>query len=173
MPHGVSFVVIGVLVAWSIYRRIRRTVTFQPLRTKRLVFRMVALGAIGILYLVGIALHPAHLLFALLGLVIGGVLAYFAIRTTQFEQRDAVWFYRPNVWIGAVLVVLFLGRIVYRGYEVSKQIHTGLQSQQMSGQPFGSTADPFTTAFLFALIAYYIGYYVFLIRNQHRLQAGD
>ncbi len=170
MPHGISWVVIGVLVVWSIYRRIRRTIGFQPLRTKRFIFRVVLFLVVGVLYLVGTALHPTYVLYALIGLVIGCILTYFAIRTTEFEQRENGWYYRPNIWIGTALIVFFLGRLIYRGFEISKQIQTGTVSQHVGGQPLSYSGDPLTASFLFALIAYYVGYSIFLIRSGRKRQ---
>src|SRR5579875_3033168 len=123
MPHSASIVIIVILIAFSIYRRVRRAVTFQPLTKSRFTVRMVLLCVVGVMYLIGVVLlHPWHLLYVLAGIVIGGILAYFAIRTTVFEKRGEKWFYRPNQWIGIVLIVLFLGRFVYRIFEITNQV---------------------------------------------------
>ncbi len=177
MSQQISIVIIAALVLFSMYRRIRRTVTFQPLRPKRLIVRMVLLAFVGVLYVIGLVQTPTHLLFALLGLVLGGGLVYFAMKTTRFEQRPKGWFYRPNAWIGSLLIVLFIGRMAYRVYEVSKQVQTQIaikSSTQATVQPgMYSTSDPLTAIVLFTLIAYYVRYSIFLLRQQQHLSVDS
>ncbi len=174
MTHGASFVLIAALIGFSLYRRIRRTVAFQPLKTKRLIVRMILLCVVAGMYLLGLLRYPQHLPYALLGLLAGAVLTYFAIRTTEFEQRGERLFYRPNVWIGTFLIVLFVGRLANRIFEIERQVHSRIAAgQQMYGQPYGTGSDPFIAVFWFTLVAYYVGYSIFLIRHQKRLRGSS
>ncbi len=173
MPHAILWVLIGGLVGWSIYRRVRRTITFQPLQVGRFTLRIVLLVLVSILYLASMVLQPTHFIFAGMGILLGIILAYFAIRTTKFERREERWFYRPNRWIGSFLVVLFLGRIVYRVIEGTQIMHAQLaQSSATSGSKFsGMQSDPLTATTLFTLVAFYVAYFTYLLLRKSKLDA--
>lgn len=169
MPHLVSWVVIVALLGWSMYRRVRRSITFQPLRPSRFTVRMVLFTVIGLLYLAGVIVqYPLDGVWAVIGLLLGGILAYFAIRTTEFRPNGGQWLYRPHSWIGVILIVLFIGRIAFRAVEVSSAL-----TNTTAAGPAGMQAyqrDPLTTGVFFILIAYYLGYYTFLIWRYRHLR---
>jgi membrane protein CcdC involved in cytochrome C biogenesis len=171
MNHPASVVVPVLLIAFILYRRIRRTIGYQKLAQGRMTFRMVALAAVGALMLVAGAARPVVYLYDLVGIAAGIVLAYYAIRTTTFERRGDSWYYRPNAWVGAVLLVLFIGRLGYRLYEDYILFKSGSAMYAQGQQPQFTAYyhDPSTTLILFALIAYYVVYYSFVIRNAKHL----
>jgi len=169
VSHSTTYVILGALIVFSIYRRVRRTVSFQPLRKSAFTVRIILFILVGVLYLSGGARHPVLFAFDALGLLIGAIFAYFAIRTTVFEQRGDRWFFRTNRWIGITLVTLFLLRFVYRMVLVYN-----MSSQQIAaGQPVANaqayTVDPLTSVVLFMLVSYYIAYYVSIMRKEKHL----
>lgn len=176
MQHSVTIGIIVILVVLGLYRRTRRTIGFQKFMKGRMLTRMAVLTIVGILFLsMGFA-HPIGYIYDFAGVVLGGIIAYYAIRTTSFEWRQSAWFYRPNPWIGALLLVLFFGRIGYRLFEDYQLYGT---TPTGHGQPANQTQlsayshDPATTIILFTLIAYYVAYYTFLIRRERHLEVEE
>jgi hypothetical protein len=174
MPHGVGIGLIVVLVLFSMYRRIRRTVGFQRFVKRRMVTRMSLFAIIGVIFLVTGFLNPKVYIFDAIGVVIGGIIAYVATRTTSFEWRKDAWYYRPNPWIGVLLVVLFIGRIgyrVYQDYGLFRATASANGQLQQQNQLATYSHDPSTTIILFTLITYYFVYYIFLIGRERHLEA--
>lgn len=173
MQHASTFVIIGLLILFGIYRRTRRTIGFQKFKKGSMITRMILLTIVGILFLAMGYLNPMVYIYDVLGMILGGVIAYYAIRTTSFEWRKDAWFYRPHPWIGILLFVLFIGRIAYRVYQ--DYVLFGATAA-VSGQPKNIeqlatySHDPSTTAIFFTLIIYYIVYYTFLISKEKHLE---
>jgi hypothetical protein len=173
MQHSAPVVVIVLLVLFSIYRRTRRTIGFQKLVTGRMATRMVLLAIAGVIILVTGILTPMVYMFDAIGIVVGGLIAYYAIRTTAFEWRNEAWFYRQNPWISVLLLVLFVGRIVYRVYQdyVLFGATTSVHGKFANHAELATYShDPLTSIILFALVTYYIVYYTFLIRKGQHLE---
>jgi hypothetical protein len=174
MQHTSSVVVIVLLVLFGLYRRTRRTIGFQKFVKRRTITRMALLAVVGVLVLVIGFLHPMVYIFDAIGIVLGGIIAYYAIRTTSFEWRQGAWFYRPNPWIGVLLVVLFIGRIAYRVYQDYAMFGATASANGRSAAQAQWTVyshEPFTAIILFTLITYYVAYYTFLIRRERHLEA--
>jgi hypothetical protein len=92
------------------------------------------------------------------------------MRHTQFESTPEGRFYTPHAYIGLIVTALFLGRLVYR----------------VAGVPIGASGDPqpadplsvyrsspLTFAVLSTLVAYYLTYYVGVLRRTRALAIGD
>jgi len=134
--------------------------------------RMTLLAIVGAVLLVTGFQNPMVYIFDVIGIVFGGIIAYYAIRTTSFEWRKDAWFYRPNPWIGLFLLVLFVGRIVYRVYQDYALFSaTASANGKVVNQAQLATYshDPLTAIILFTLITYYVVYYTFLIRKERHL----
>jgi hypothetical protein len=105
-----------VLIAWRMYKRIRRNIGRQPLRPRRaltsvVIFSMVTTGFV----YVSLYLHQSRLLLGISGgLLLGVVLGWVGLRLTRFETTVAGHFYIPNTPIGVALSLLLVGRLVYR-----------------------------------------------------------
>ena len=176
MPHGAVLVLIGALILFSMYRRVKRTIGYQKLAKGRMITRIVLFAIICVLFLITGYVNPSVYIFDALGILIGGVIAYFAIRSTSFEWRKNAWYYRPNPWIGALLIVLFIGRIGYRLYQdyglISSGASKGASSQLAQQNQLATYShDPSTTIILFTLIGYYLVYYTFVISGERHLEA--
>lgn len=164
--HIGSLVIIALVVLYGLYRRFQRTIGFQPVQPRRMLTRAIILGLVGVLVLAAGALHPILYAYDAIGAALGAILAYYGIRTTSFERRGSKWFYRPHPWIGAILLVLFLGRIFYRFYADYGSLGTNMATT--SNQTASPTAvyahDPLATAVLFTIVVYYAAYTTFVVR---------
>ncbi|MEK0313297.1 hypothetical protein [Cohnella sp. 56] len=164
MNQAAQFAVPILLVAFIMYRRIRRTVGFQLLRPRRLQVRIGIFSVIGIILIAAGFVHPIVLAADAAGLVLGGVLAWFAIRHSIVERRADGLYYRTHIVIESAVIALFIGRIAYRllfaMQSTQDAVNAGGQADTL--QQYGR--DPWTAAIFFILIAYYAGYYIYVLR---------
>lgn len=164
-----SFTIIGIiaLVIFGIYRRIRRNIGWQQLNPRRLMVRTCLFFIIGLAFLAGGISHPISLLSDVVGILVGIILAYYGATLTSFEQRDGRLHYRPNIWIGSTVTLLFLARLFYRFYKMyTVGIVTGLPEEQTIGFTIGQS---WTAGLMLIMFAYYIFYYLILIKKQKQL----
>ncbi|HEX7652831.1 MAG TPA: hypothetical protein VF607_04960 [Verrucomicrobiae bacterium] len=153
--HSPSFpFLLGGLMLWGVYRRIRRQIGRQPVRPVRSGFSVsiftLLIGVLGWLE-VG---HLAGLAALGGGLVAGAGLGFLGWRLTRFETTAAGRFYYPNTYLGVALSVLFAGRMLYRFWHLNQ---AGLATTP------GWWQSPLTL-FIFGLLAgYYIVYHLGII----------
>jgi hypothetical protein len=156
--HFTTVLIIGV-IAWSIYRRVRRNIGRQPLHPRRAIKSIIILCAISAV-IVYTSLQNTNLLLGFSGGLLPGTLLGFAgLRLTRFETTDEGHFYTPNTHIGIVLSILFVGRISY------KFIASGnAATAQNTTMPFQSPL----TLFIFGLtVGYYIVYQTGILIHNH------
>jgi hypothetical protein len=92
--------------------------------------------------------HPNALAGLAAGIAAGAALGVLGLRRTIYEQIGGAYFYTPNAHIGVLVSVLFLGRLLYRGYEF--YVLGAAQPQDFAGSPltllvFGVLAGYYTT----------------------------
>ncbi|HTY86355.1 MAG TPA: hypothetical protein VMB80_02730 [Candidatus Acidoferrum sp.] len=144
----VIFAAVLALVAWRIYKRVRRNIGRQPLRPRRAVTSVVFFSGLSLL-LVLTSLHQPRLLAGILGGLLPGVLlGWVGLRLTRFETSAEGHFYTPNTHIGVGLSLLMVGRIAYR-FMVLRDAAIA------SGHPPAMQSP--LTFFIFGLMA---GYYI-------------
>ena len=149
-------ILFGGLIAWSIYRRIRRNIGRQPLRPRRAVISIIVLTLVSTLLCSTSLQNPRLLLGIGSGLLLGVLLGFVGLRLTQFQTTDGGHFYTPNAHIGVVLSTLFIGRLAYRFWAVRDA------SRRRTPPPFQSPL----TCFIFGLTAgYYIVYQAGLFKH--------
>src|ERR1019366_6429078 len=102
-PTGL--ILFGSLIAWSLYRRVRRNIGRQPLHPRRAIVSIVILSAITVLIAGTSAQHTNGLLGFGGGLLLGGLLGLLGLRLTKFETTEAGHFYTPNTHIDIALSV--------------------------------------------------------------------
>lgn len=170
--HSATPIVLVLLVAFALYRRVRRTVGFQKFVRSRLVTRLVLFVVVGVLSLAAGLAYPLVYVYDAIGALIGAGIAYYAIRTTAFERRAGGWYYRPHPWIGVILIVLFVGRLAFEVYQDSALISSAASGQAAANQAQLSSYahEPITAGIFFIVVAYYIVYFAFLIRKEKHLE---
>ncbi len=154
-------VLFGGLIAWGIYRRVRRSIGRQKLRPVRIIISLVIFSLVSLGFLaISLNLHLPKLQIGIGGgLALGALLGFFGLRLTKFETTDEGHFYIPNTHIGVALSLLFAGRIIYRIWVLNTMAAAGNHPP-----PFQSPL----TFFIFGLIAgYYLVYYVGLFVHTH------
>ncbi|MBX5436665.1 MAG: DUF1453 family protein [Alicyclobacillaceae bacterium] len=168
--HLTSIVVVALLVGLGLYRRMQRTIGFQKFVRRRMVTRMVMLSVIGVMMVAIGFTHPMVYLYDALGVALGGVLAYYAMRTTSFDRRDDGWYYRPHPWIGIVLLILLVARVAWRLYGLDTAVGTPTGPGAGASEQATYLHEPLTAGVFFALITYYVAYYTFLLRRERHLE---
>jgi hypothetical protein len=158
---------VSVLLAWALYRRVRRNFGRQALQTRRLQLRAGIFAVLGVVVLVSSLPNQALLAAALGGMACGTLLGYFGLRHTRFEVTPQGRFYTPHTYIGLLLMALFLGRVVFRLLSV----YLGPQADALPrGNPFeGYQRSPLTLAIFGILIAYYVAFNLGVLRKTRQL----
>ena len=175
MPaHLTNYLVMLPILAWIIWRRISRQFGRQPIRRKRMIFRIAVFSFLGCMLALG-GLHKLALAEGLLaGALIGGAIGLLGLRLTRFEvdpvKGDC---YVPNPWIGALLTALLLGRLAWRFLVVWPQMQHVAAAAQTGGypmHPLGYASSPLTMLVIGLLIGYYIAYFSGLLIHHRRFQ---
>lgn len=157
-PTPGSTIFILALVAWGIYRRVRRSIGRQPLRPVRIIISLVILSLVTMLFFGLMLPHPDALLALGGGMVLGVLLGLVGLKLTRFETTEAGHFYFPNTYIGLALSLLFIGRILYRQW---MNQHQTLASQPQLFQ------SPLTLFIVGLNLGYGLTYYIGLIIHTH------
>jgi hypothetical protein len=163
-PSTLALVALVPLLAWRIYIRFRRMVGRQRLSPAR---PWITLGVFtAFMVLLAFAAHSQveRLWWIAAGFPAGALLAVYGLRLTRFEPTPHGLFYTPNAHLGIALSLVFLGRILYRMFEVFS-----LQAAGASGPP-SFTRSPLTLAVFGILAGYYMTYSLGLIRWRRRVE---
>jgi hypothetical protein len=163
-PRLVTPYLIAALIAWGIYRRMRRSFGRQPVRDGRMWLRIGFLTLATAFLVATIARDVQVLAGLLVGLACGAVLGYFGLRHTKFEVTPAGRFYTPHTYIGLAVSALFIGRLLYKFLYV---YDGGVTSPGMTGQGLAATYQhsPLTLAVFGALVGYYVLYYLGVLQR--------
>lgn len=150
-------------VLWRVYQRVRRLTVRQRSQPWRHWIAVVVFP----LLLAGLGFtargNPTALAAMAGGVVAGAALAIAALRTTIYERVGADFFYTPNARIGVLVSLLFIGRLLYRGYEfyVLKSV-----------QPQDFVSSPLTLLVFGVLAGYYTAYASGLLRWRNSANAA-
>jgi hypothetical protein len=150
MTAPVVPILFGGLIAWSIYRRVRRNIGRQKLNPNRAIRSIVIISifSVGLIGL-SIAMKNMSLLLGIGGgLLPGAILGFIGLRLTRFETTGEGRFYTPNAHIGVALSILLIGRMAYRFWVVGG-ITPG------SGHP-----PPMQSPLTYFIIGLTFGYYI-------------
>jgi hypothetical protein len=175
--HLDTIIIIGVLIVFMIYRRIRRNIGWQPLKSRKMTIRITIFLIIGLLFFVAGAMHPISLISDVVGILIGIILAYYSGTMTQFEQREGHWYYRPSTMIGSFVTFLFIGRIIYRIYQMYLLGQSGGFQAGQSGDVQNmnyAIGNSWGSGLILIMFAYYVFYYITILRkNYHKSGKKD
>jgi hypothetical protein len=168
-PHFSMPLVMLPLLALIIWRRVRSQFGVQPIRRKRMTMRIVIFAVVGALSAL-FAMRSLDLLGGLAGgLVAGAALGLLGLRLTRF-QLDPVKgdCYVPNPYIGALVTILLLTRLVWRFAMLSPQLRDPSgATPPLHGPDIGQS--PLTLAMLGLFVGYYICYFAGLLVHHQRL----
>lgn len=150
------------IIGLILYRRIKRSIGFQPFKKKRLIIRIVLFSFITILFLVTSAAHPISYLYDLVGVMIGIIFVFYAMKHSSFEYRNDILFYRTHIWIESIILFLFLSRFLYRFVFIFNMADTQAPMTTPQNAQF-IAKDPLTMIVFFIIAVYYIGFYYFVL----------
>jgi hypothetical protein len=162
LPAASSMALIAPLLAWSVYRRVRRNVGRQELQPKRLWLRIAVLGAILAGFGWSSGSDPAMLGAMAAGLVAGLAAAWWGLHLTRFEFNATGDFYYPNTWLGLAVSLIFIARIAYR-----MVLLTSVQGDA-DALLAASARTPTTLGLLALVVGYYVAYNAGLLRAKSR-----
>ncbi|RAN75399.1 DUF1453 domain-containing protein [Bacillus sp. SRB_336] len=170
MPvHLTQYLVMLPVLAWLVWRRVRRQFGRQPIQRKRMIFRIVLFSVIGAALALS-GFQRIELAEGLAGgVLIGAALGLLGLRLTRFEvdpvKGDC---YVPNPWIGALLTVLLLARLGWRLMVMLPQMQGAPAA--MAAPPAGQNLSPLTMLVIGLLVGYYIAYFSGLLIHHRRFQ---
>jgi hypothetical protein len=153
------------VVAFGIYRRVRRNIGRQTLTARRQIIRMVLLVAICGALTFAHPLQPLAVAYIASGILVGAVVGWFALRHTEFEATPVGYFYTPHLYIGIAVTALFVGRLLYRVALVYDRTSAGAGG----GTPAPDN-NPLTLGILFLTASYYVVYCTGLLQWLRRAQ---
>jgi hypothetical protein len=145
-----------------VFRRVRRQFGRQAFTPKRQVARLVVLAIVMAVLLVAAFMQPAFALPIGAGLAIGALIAAVNLRLTRFEWTPAGDYYYPHPFVGAVLSLLLVARLMYRYQQLGGM--TGMDGQP----PPLAQQSPLTFGLLALLVGYYVAYSIGLLVVRHR-----
>lgn len=117
IPQPVVAAVIIPFVLWRVYQRIKRLVVRQHSQAWRHWVGVVLFPLLLLLLGVLAAAHPLSLAAMAGGVAIGVVLGLIGLQRTVYERIGSDFYYTPSAHIGILVSLLFIGRLLYRGYE--------------------------------------------------------
>lgn len=161
---------IAALIGLRLYLRLRRSFGRQRVRTRRMTTRIVIFSILGIALVVLASYGGIWTLGSVLaGGACGTLLGYLGLRHTRFESGPEGSFYTPHTYLGLAVTVLFLARLAYdflllpHGVNGAPLISIG---HGASGKM--PPESPLTFALSGAFIAYYVSYYLGVLRESRR-----
>ncbi len=173
MPDYSHYAFPIILLVVLVARRIMRSIGFQKFSQTRLTVRVVLLSIATLLFLITAALHPISYLADFCGVILGLALLYWAIRHSVFEKREKDFYYRTNIWVELIVVVLFLSRFIWRISLFYQVFSSDVETPEELKARINSLRDPYTGALIFILFTYYIGYSIFVLRKHSELKTQD
>lgn len=156
------------VVAFAVWRRVRRQFGPQPIQRKRMMARIAMFIVLGAL-IASLVMHSISLLVGLAGgLAAGVVLGLLGLRLSRFEldpvKGDC---YVPHPYIGALVTALFLIRLLWRFSMLSPQLHDPAAAFPIQGPAMGQS--PLTLALFGVFVGYYTCYFAGLLIHHQRL----
>jgi hypothetical protein len=170
--------IFAVLIPLMIYRRLRRSFGRQPLRPKRMTFRMIILAVLGA-SLAPAALRSAGFLAGeAAGAALGAAFAIWGAKRTRFLTQNAQLYYVPHTYAGIAVSLLVVGRIAYRFVQIYSaggfvSAGAGPGGSPPAAAPAAIVQSPLTVGILFVLIGYYLCYYGWLLWKAKRIAPED
>ena len=118
LPAPAIAAIVLPIIVWRVYQRVKRLLVRQ--KSARWRHRLSVLVMLVLLVFLGMHVQDDSLALAGMaaGMGAGAGLGILALRRTRFEQVDDDFYYVPDAIVGIVVALLFVGRLLYRGYEI-------------------------------------------------------
>jgi hypothetical protein len=143
------------LVMWRVYQRVKRLMVRQRSQPWRHWISVVLFPALLVLMGTLSLAHPQALAGMAAGIAAGAAFGVLGLRKTRYEHIGSEFFYTPNAHIGVLVSLLFVGRLLYRGYEFYVL---------GTAQPQDFASSPLTLLVFGVLAGYYTTYAAGLLR---------
>lgn len=117
LPAPAIAAILTPFIAWRVYQRVRRLMVRQQSHAWRHWLSIAIMGVLVIVFGIAALGHPLALPALAGGVVVGVALSLLALQRTRFERIGSDFFFVPHAPIGAIVSLLFIGRLLYRGYE--------------------------------------------------------
>ena len=97
-----------------------------------------------------------------IGTAIGVALGIVGLRLTSFDSTDDGLHFQPDRYIGTIVLLLFVGRMIYRFVRIGGV--AGVAASSAANAPVAQlwTRSPLTTILLFVMLGYYVSYYALI-----------
>ncbi|RDS82153.1 DUF1453 domain-containing protein [Dyella monticola] len=168
-PHFTMPLILIPIVALLLWRRVRTQFGLQPIRRKKMVARIVIFALLAVLIAAPV-MRNTQLLGGLVGgMVLGAALGLLGLHLSRFVldpvKGDC---YVPNPYVGALVTLLFVGRLLWRFAMVAPQMQdpTGA-TPPIHGPAIGQS--PLTLAMFGLFVGYYICYFAGLLIHHQRI----
>lgn len=181
---------VAALLVFRLYRRGRKLIGEQVFDRRRMSGRLIVLAVVlvfllyddwslaqGALLHAGAAWHLA-LLYTVVGIAGGIVLGVWAARLATFRFDADKLKYRGHVWFGPAILLLYVGRLVYRFWLMQRlglldgASYAPAHLMQMQHELALYVLNPFSALLRGLVFAYYFAYYPLLMRRAAMLQAS-
>jgi len=161
-PSLLVSILLGALIIWRFYSRIRRMVVRQKLSKVRPWITVCALPILLVVFAVFSMWHTLDLAALFGGVAVGVGLGLYGLRLTKFETNPEGMYYTPSAHLGIALSALLIVRVGYRAWQMSSASpDAGLPPP---GVGPGSPGSPLTLLLFGTLAGYYVTYAIGLIR---------
>ncbi len=152
-----SFIPLAIAVVLIMAFRVRRMMTEQVFRSTTVWTRVVLLSILGLVVLMVEMRSVLTLAGVAVGFVLGLILGGLSLQHTRFNKKADPPRYQTNPYIGAVVVVLFVVRVLYDA--------TRAHARTVGSGPVNPLALSWIAALLYFLfVAYWDVYYIGLLR---------
>lgn len=162
-PPTFVFFIIVPLIAWRIYKRVRRNIGQQKSRLWRHWAGTVLCPILLALFALA-AMRSMDAEIALVGGIAAGLaLGTWGLRLTRYAESGGNFYYTPNPYLGVGLSALLVARVLWRFYELY-QLHGAMPPAASNDL----ARSPLTLLLLGLVFGYYTAYSFGLLRWRRR-----
>lgn len=164
------------LIAYRLYRRVRRLIGRQRFAERRLWIRTALVSALIVFVTVSLVLSgnvAVSLESAAAGFAVGVAIGVVALRFLQMgHDEDGLW-YIPNLYLGIGLIGLLIARLVYKYIVIVPELKRELaQTAGHGATQVTMPESPLFHAILFLVLGYYLVHYGGILLRGRRMLAG-
>jgi hypothetical protein len=116
-PSPIVAAILVPFVMWRVYQRIKRLMVRQRSQAWRHWVGVILFPLLIVVLGLSALSNPVALVGMAVGISAGALLGVVGLRKTVYERIGGAFFYTPNAHIGILVSMLFVGRLLYRGYE--------------------------------------------------------